>query len=547
MILGNRGTTEAVGQPQDAYLGRRADEFLADPVQARAIMANDRRIMESGKAGRVEEVLTRPDGATAVFLSTKAPLRDAAGAVVGLVGASLDITERKAAEAALAESEALLRFAFEAAGGVGTWDWDLVADRVRVTGDFARLYGLDPARAAEGVPPRPSSAASTPPTAPRWTFCWARPSSGAATSAPSSASSPLGARRAGLSRVGAASSALEGRPTRSLAWSSTRPSVTPPRRRCARARPSSNPSWLLAPLGVAFFDRDHRWIAINEELAAINGFSVADHLGRRIEDLLPVNAVHVGPVIDRIFASGEAVRHVEVTGEVPAMPGVPRHWLVNYDPVRGPEGEVAAVGTWVVEITERKEAEARALEESRVLETLNRAGAALAGELDLDRLLQRLVDDAVDITGAAYGAFFHNVMDDTGERLHLFTLSGRSARTSRGWGGVRATGVFGPTFRNEGVVRADDIQADPRYGLFEPHNGMPAGHLPVRSYLAVPVVSRGGAVLGGAAVRPPRARALHRAARAAHPRPGRAGARWPSTTPTSFRRSSAPTPRLRRA
>jgi signal transduction histidine kinase len=64
-------------------------------------------------------------------------------------------------------------------------------------------------------------------------------------------------------------------------------------------------------------------------------------------------------------------------------------------------------------------------------------------------------------------------------------------------GRPRATGVFGPTFRNEGVIRSGDIMADPRYGQFEPHRGMPKGHLPVRSYLAVPVVSRSGAVLGG--------------------------------------------------
>jgi signal transduction histidine kinase len=46
-------------------------------------------------------------------------------------------------------------------------------------------------------------------------------------------------------------------------------------------------------------------------------------------------------------------------------------------------------------------------------------------------------------------------------------------------------------------VRSDDITKDPRYGKMAPHYGMPKGHLPVRSYLAVPVVSRSGEVLGG--------------------------------------------------
>ena len=57
--------------------------------------------------------------------------------------------------------------------------------------------------------------------------------------------------------------------------------------------------------------------------------------------------------------------------------------------------------------------------------------------------------------------------------------------------------MFEPTFRGTGVVRSPDILADPRYGKSEPYRGMLPGHLPVRSYLAVPVVSRSGGVLGG--------------------------------------------------
>src|SRR4029079_18481755 len=61
----------------------------------------------------------------------------------------------------------------------------------------------------------------------------------------------------------------------------------------------------------------------------------------------------------------------------------------------------------------------------------------------------------------------------------------------------RNTAVFEPTFSGTGVVRSDDITLDPRYGRNAPHHGMPEGHLPVRSYLAVPVISRGGETLGG--------------------------------------------------
>ena len=139
----------------------------------------------------------------------------------------------------------------------------------------------------------------------------------------------------------------------------------------------------------------------------------------------------------------------------------------------------------------------RLAEQTRSLETLNRTGAALAGELDLERLIQMMTDAGVELTGANFGAYFHNVMDETGERLHLYTLSGADRAEFEKMGRPRATPIFGPTFRNEGVIRSDDILADPRYGQNAPHKGMPEGHLPVRSYLAIPVVSRSEEVLGG--------------------------------------------------
>ena len=114
-----------------------------------------------------------------------------------------------------------------------------------------------------------------------------------------------------------------------------------------------------APIGLAFFDRDYRYVRINRELASINGLSVEDHDGRTLRDILPVNAPQIESVIDKVFATGEAVRDLEVTGETPQQPGVERHWLTGFYPVSGDDGTVEAVGAWVVEISERKAAEQR--------------------------------------------------------------------------------------------------------------------------------------------------------------------------------------------
>ena len=136
-------------------------------------------------------------------------------------------------------------------------------------------------------------------------------------------------------------------------------------------------------------------------------------------------------------------------------------------------------------------------DEARLLATLNRVGQTVAAELDLERVVQVVTDAGTELSGAAFGSFFYNRLDEKGEAYWLYTISGVPREDFAKFPMPRNTAVFAPTFRGEGVVRSDDILKDPRYGRNEPHNGMPKGHLPVRSYLAVPVVSRSGEVLGG--------------------------------------------------
>ena len=136
-------------------------------------------------------------------------------------------------------------------------------------------------------------------------------------------------------------------------------------------------------------------------------------------------------------------------------------------------------------------------EEAKALEELHRVSVAIAAELDLERVVQSVTDAARKLSGAAFGSFFYNVTDQSGESYLLYALSGAPRKAFETFPMPRNTAVFGPTFRGEGIVRSPDITKDPRFGHNKPHYGMPKGHLPVCSYLAAPVTARSGEVIGG--------------------------------------------------
>jgi len=146
---------------------------------------------------------------------------------------------------------------------------------------------------------------------------------------------------------------------------------------------------------------------------------------------------------------------------------------------------------------ESRVAEASLRAENRAAGRLYRISAALMAEPELKDVVQRVTEESTALAGAQFGAFFYNVLDTRGESYMLYTIAGVPRSAFERFPMPRNTQVFDPTFQGAGVVRSDDITADRRYGHNEPFHGMPEGHLPVRSYLAVPVKARDGEVLGG--------------------------------------------------
>jgi PAS domain S-box-containing protein len=200
--------------------------------------------------------------------------------------------------------------------------------------------------------------------------------------------------------------------------------------------------------------------------------------------------------VGQLLALATGQRHYEAEAAVQALDG--RHLdVVAQVAFPAPEQPAERVLVSLTDITDRKKAEMALRQEVEVRATLAHVGASLAGELRSDQLIQAVTDASTKLTDAEFGAFFYNVTDDNGDAYALYALAGAPKEAFASFPHPRATQIFGPTFRGDAIIRLDDVTADSRYGQNPPFNGMPQGHLPVRSYLAVPVLGREGIVLGG--------------------------------------------------
>jgi PAS domain S-box-containing protein len=134
-----------------------------------------------------------------------------------------------------------------------------------------------------------------------------------------------------------------------------------------------------AHAGLALLDRDLRCVQINGHLADIDGLPAEAHLGRTPRDFIPDLADAVEPSLRHVLETGEPIIDQEVSGETGAEPGVRRHWLASFQPVRDGSGSVVGVSAAVLEITLRKHAEAAQEERRRRLRLfIDRAPAAIA-------------------------------------------------------------------------------------------------------------------------------------------------------------------------
>ena len=229
------------------------------------------------------------------------------------------------------------------------------------------------------------------------------------------------------------------------------------------------------------------------------GYSSDELIGRPVRILIPPERQSEEDEILARLRRGERIEHFETVRVT--KNGRRLDVALTISPVRDDSGRIIGASKIGRDITAAKQAEAERIrllqENAAVTETLNNVGAIVASDLDRGTVVQAVTDAATELTAAEFGAFFYNATDERGESYTLYTISGVPRELFSQFPMPRNTKLFEPTFKGTAVVRSADVTKDPRYGHNAPYHGMPQGHLPVRSYLAVPVKGRGGDVIGG--------------------------------------------------
>lgn len=232
----------------------------------------------------------------------------------------------------------------------------------------------------------------------------------------------------------------------------------------------------------------------NQGAQRIFGYTEKEVIGKPVSILIPKARLKEEDNILGQIRQGNKVKHFETIRVSKTGRLIPISLTVS--PVKDMSGKIIGASKIARDITEQVKAQASIARNAQNLELLNSIGKVILEKLEVKEVLQQVTDVTTQITGATLGAFFYNTFDENGEAFMLFTLSGGAWESFEPLGMPR-TELFKPTFSYSEVVRVDDITKDLRYNNNNPLFGMPNGHLDVKSYLAVPVVSTSGEVIGG--------------------------------------------------
>ena len=328
---GDLASFRALVHPDDA-------DFVSERLQA---------AVQGPNTYEAEFRMVRSDGSVRWTSSRAIIVRDDSGKAVRMVGVDQDVTERHELLRRTTESEARLRAchgslaAAETASKMGSWDWDISADRVYVSDAYRALYGLGPDVEVSFDTwlnlILPADRDKVLGSAKRHLEA----------GAPFDVEFRISHSTQGIRWVaglGQATRDESGAPT----WFAGVNIDITDRKQRAEAPPAPDAMAELeaiyeaAPVGLCVLSLDLRWLRINAKMAETNGIPAEDHVGRSVYELTPGIAEPVAAAVRHVVETGESFSG-ELSGETPARPGVRRTWVVTYRPIRNPVERIAAI------------------------------------------------------------------------------------------------------------------------------------------------------------------------------------------------------------
>ena len=240
-----------------------------------------------------------------------------------------------------------------------------------------------------------------------------------------------------------------------------------------------------SPVGIGFYDRELRYLDVNDAFAQFDGRSPREHIGKSVTEILQGQSSQIVPLLRTVFASGKAVTGIELLGaRNPALADRNTRWLASYHPVRQ-DGQVVAVLAMVSDVTETRRAESVLVTQKELLER------CVHGET-LETMLERITWTIID---CATEEMIPSILLLDGTTLRhgaAPTLPAEYVAAIDGTVIGPSTGSCGTAAYLNTAVYVSDIATDPRWAPYR-HLALPHG---LRACWSTPIRGANGQVLG---------------------------------------------------
>ena len=232
----------------------------------------------------------------------------------------------------------------------------------------------------------------------------------------------------------------------------------------------------------------------NKGAEQIFGYSEEETLGKPVTMLIPSDRYAEEDLILKKVGSGGRVDNFETVRMHKSGKNI--FVSLTVSPIRDNSGKTIGASKIARDITSQVKAKEEIARHTRNLEILNALGKSISRKMDVQAVLQQVTNATTQLSGAEFGTFFYNVASDKGYFFQLSAISGVSPESLKGVETSQITELFQPDHHGTTAISSNDITQEDtlEQNLYK---GLSVGDLQVKSYLAVPVVSPSGEVLGG--------------------------------------------------